>query len=599
MMRQFNGQSTGIMNHKSSQRQIWMLALAIALLALLPLLAALQYHWLGQVSEGERELKKNTLTTMARHFCQEFDTELTSIHMYFNPAPNSSDSKNQASDDFAARRRRWRETAAHPKLVKEIYQTQSGENEGRLARFNSETESFELCEWPENMSKLRHRLEENRARRESMRVMLRESIQRDINIRREAPAQKMVYHLNLGLVDEDLPGLIIAVNDNPGDGGLPISIHQSFRIIALDADYISRELIPELAGRHFGDSAREYRIAVTRRGKTDQIVYRSDAGGSETDLNDGDVTSDFFKIRLGEANRFLFTQLPTAHRMASGSNIKSKMESKHQQIAISVTSELKAARDKNNSTSASQTAAPVLEEFSRSLLGRIDEGVWRLVVKHRDGSLDAAVTKGRYRNIAISFGILLLLSASVGIIVLSSRRAQRLATQQMEFVAGVSHELRTPLAVICSAAENLADGVIDHHDQIKRYGGLIRDEGRRLTGMVEQVLEFAGAQSGRKSYELRPTDLSLVIEDAITACHLQLVEGDFEIERKIAANLPLINADGAALGRAIQNLLCNAMKYSGASRWIGLSVEIGNDGHTAKRFRSEYRIAGWASRSPS
>jgi signal transduction histidine kinase len=143
----------------------------------------------------------------------------------------------------------------------------------------------------------------------------------------------------------------------------------------------------------------------------------------------------------------------------------------------------------------------------------------------------------------------------------------------MEFVAGVSHELRTPLAVICSAAENLADGVIDHSDQVKRYGGLIRDEGRRLTGMVEQVLEFSGAQSGRKSYELRQTELSQVIEDAITACHLQLAEGGFEIERKIAADLPLVNADGAALGRAIQNLLSNAMKYSGPSRWIGLSVE--------------------------
>ena len=43
-----------------------------------------------------------------------------------------------------------------------------------------------------------------------------------------------------------------------------------------------------------------------------------------------------------------------------------------------------------------------------------------------------------------------------------TRRAQRLAQQKMEFVAAISHELRTPLAVICSAGENLADGVV--HD---------------------------------------------------------------------------------------------------------------------------------------
>jgi signal transduction histidine kinase len=206
------------------------------------------------------------------------------------------------------------------------------------------------------------------------------------------------------------------------------------------------------------------------------------------------------------------------------------------------------------------------------MAGRDAAGAWRLVVKHRAGSLEAAVASVRRRNLAISFGILSLLGVSVGLIMLSSRRAQRLATQQMEFVAGVSHELRTPLAVIYSAAENLADGVIDDRDQIKRYGGLIRDEGRRLTGMVEQVLEFAGAQSGRQSYELRATELNQVIEDAITACHMQLAEGDFEIERKIAASLPMVKADSGALGRAIQNLLGNAMKYSVGSRWIGLSV---------------------------
>jgi len=60
---------------------------------------------------------------------------------------------------------------------------------------------------------------------------------------------------------------------------------------------------------------------------------------------------------------------------------------------------------------------------------------------------------------------------------------------------------------------------------------------------------------------------------AVTACHLQLTECGFEIERKIAAHLPMIKADAAALSRAIQNLLSNAMKYGGDSRWIGLSAE--------------------------
>jgi signal transduction histidine kinase len=552
-----------------------MLSLALALLALLPLLAVFQYRWLGQVSEGERERKKSVLTTMARQFCHEFDSALTSIYLYFQPTPATLDGKaDQAQGDFAARYRRWRETAARPKMIKEIYQTQTWENGERLSRYNAEVGAFEPCEWPASMSNLRKRLEEERARDELLQARLRESIKLKMNVRGEGSGQKMVFHLMLNCVDEDLPGLVIPISDRPDEEVMPFLGARSYRIIAFDADYISRELIPELARSHFGDSAGEYTIAVTKRGQTDQVIYRSDAGVPGAALTGGDVTTGFFKILFDETDRFFFAQWRRPDMGASpGIAVQLKPQLNRQQIAISVTGNLKSNKDENASAPQRPPLEPITENIGRSLLNRNDEGAWRLVVKHRAGSLEAAVTSARHRNLAISFGILLLLGLSVGFIMLSSRRAERLATQQMEFVAGVSHELRTPLAVICSAAENLADGVIDDRDQIRRYGGLIRDEGRRLNGMVEQVLEFAGAQSGRKSYELRPTELNRVVEDAVTACHLQLAEGCFEIEKKIAAHLLMIKADAAALSRAIQNLLSNAMKYGGDSRWIGLSAE--------------------------
>ena len=563
------------MIRKPTQRQLGMLLLALALLALLPLLAAKQYRWLGQVSEGERERKKSVLTAMARQFCHDFDIELTNIYLYFQSTPVPLDGKtDQSQDDFAARYRRWRETAARPKLIKEVYQTQTGENDGRLSRYNAETGAFELCEWPENMSNPRKRLEEERARDALLQARLRESIKLKMNVRGEGGARQTVFQLSLNCVDEDLPGLVIPISSRPEEEVMPFLGARSYRIIAFDADYIGRELIPELARRHFGDSAGEYLIAVTKRGQTDQVVYRSDAGVPAPALASGDVTTGFFKILFDETDKFIFAQLRRPDVSASpGVAVQLKPSLNHQQITIRVAGNLKPGKDENVSASSNPPPDPSAGDITRSLLNRNNEGAWRLVVKHRAGSLEAAVTVARRRNLAISFGILLLLGASVGFIVLSSRRAQRLAMQQMEFVAGVSHELRTPLAVICSAAENLADGVIDNRDQIKRYGGLIRDEGRRLTGMVEHVLEFAGAQSGRKNYELRTTELNQVIEDAVNACRLQLAEGGFEIERKIAANLPMVKADAAALSRAIQNLLSNAMKYSGGSRWIGLSAE--------------------------
>jgi signal transduction histidine kinase len=136
-----------------------------------------------------------------------------------------------------------------------------------------------------------------------------------------------------------------------------------------------------------------------------------------------------------------------------------------------------------------------------------------VVLKHPAGSLETAVNAARRRNLILSSGILAVLGASMGLLVLSTRRAQRLARQQMEFVAAVSHELRTPLAVIRSAAENLADGVVHDEAQIRKYGDLMRNEGRRLTEMVEQILELAGIQSGQRGFALRPVQLDGLLRD--------------------------------------------------------------------------------------
>jgi signal transduction histidine kinase len=567
------------MKRKPSQKPIWMSLLLTALVALLPLLAILQYRWLGQVSDGERERMKSNLLASARQFSQDFDNELTNIYILFQQGPASLSFQNSseapAQNDFSLRYQRWRKTAARPGLIKEIYQTQIEEGDLRLARFNPATNVFELCEWPDKLSELRKTLNESRLARDAARRLLSESFGEKININlaEGGPVKGMVVRqFDSCTVAPDLPGLIIPYSDPFSQNAPPLPGADSFRIVALDLGIIQGELIPDLLRRNFGGSwAGEYNIAVASQRRKDEVIYSSN-GASNATTGPADVTADLFNIRDNDFNRFF-----RAHLLPAGADSapKNTIDSSRRKIVISLASKIKTQKsDSDKVASSGPVRAPVAAVSEDVSLSRNVEGGWRLLIKHRAGSLDAAVTKARHRNLAISFGILLLLGVSVGFIMLSSRRAERLATQQMEFVAGVSHELRTPLAVICSAAENLADGVIDQRDQIQRYGGLIRDEGRRLTGMVEQVLEFAGAQSGRKTYELRPTELNRVIEDALAASHLQLVNGGFAVEKKIAANLPTVNADSAALSRAIQNLLSNAMKYSGESRWIGLSAEL-------------------------
>jgi signal transduction histidine kinase len=133
--------------------------------------------------------------------------------------------------------------------------------------------------------------------------------------------------------------------------------------------------------------------------------------------------------------------------------------------------------------------------------------------------------------------------------------------------------LHTPLAVICAAGENLADGVIQDLEQAKKYGSLIRTEGRRLARMVSSILEFADLKSSYKTYQRHPVRIGDLIEKALAACQLPISEGGFTVEKKIQANLPLVMGDADALRRSIQNLLENAMKYSGDSRWVGIEVQ--------------------------
>jgi signal transduction histidine kinase len=177
----------------------------------------------------------------------------------------------------------------------------------------------------------------------------------------------------------------------------------------------------------------------------------------------------------------------------------------------------------------------------------------------------------RRRNLAFSFGSLILLAVGTAFIIVSARRAHSLARLQTDFVAGVSHELRTPLAVICSASDNLAEGVIaDASHSARIYGKLIRDEGRKLTGMIEQILQYAGRQRGSRRCNLQPEDINSIAEAALQQLQSAIAAAGFSIKKSLAPDLPRINADAAALSQVIQNLIQNALKYSDHTRWLAI-----------------------------
>jgi signal transduction histidine kinase len=237
----------------------------------------------------------------------------------------------------------------------------------------------------------------------------------------------------------------------------------------------------------------------------------------------------------------------------------------------------------SNATAAAASSAPdaavnlfdsVAEEARRRghapLQAAISSEQWQLVVQDPAGSVDVGVAQWRRRNLAISFGLLAVLAGTMVLLFSVSRRAERLAKLQMEFVAGVSHELCTPLAVINSAAENIVDGVVEGPAQIQEYGTMIREQGRRLERLVDEVLLFAAGRFGRSGYDLRPIEVVPILEQSLAACEAMLRDAGFTFEKEISPQLPVVMADSEALGKCVENLVSNAMKYSGESRWVAL-----------------------------
>jgi signal transduction histidine kinase len=508
------------------------LVLIVLLLTLLGLLGWLQYRLVGQVSQGQRERMRENLRAEAAKFGEAFDRELARVYLSFQmDAATLRDKSWQAYDQRYAY---WENTAPHPRLVKAVFLVDQDEKgQLRASKFNRARSEFEPQDWPDEFSHLRQQFEQQ----------LRVNQASGASIIRNAPE----------LVAEEIPALVIPVSNVPA-----LSKQQKpeaaslygYTVVTLDQDYLNQQFIPSLARQYFSGDGKEldYNLTIISRQEPQKIIYQSDSQTTRAAPAKGDAAVNILGVEL---NSFLSLSVDRSFRNESlpGGPGRLPLSS----LAISI------------------QRSPDEHASDPSTLGS-ENGHWQLILTHRVGSLEEAVAHLRRQNLIISFSILLLLGFSVVMILINAQRAQRLARQQMEFVAGVTHELRTPLSVIYSAGENLADGLIDDRQQVRRYGSVIRSEGRRLNEMVEQVLEFAGMQSGRRTYELRPTRMRELIESALAEYEPLIREKGFQVEKSIAQGLPQVMADQPALKRSLQNLISNAMKYSGDQRVLKIKA---------------------------
>ncbi len=187
----------------------------------------------------------------------------------------------------------------------------------------------------------------------------------------------------------------------------------------------------------------------------------------------------------------------------------------------------------------------------------------------------------RQRQLQYIFGTLIGVSAMAALVgFLAAYRAFRrqweLNELKSNFVSSVSHELRAPIAAVRLMAENLASGKIPAAEKQHEYYKFIVQECRRLSSLIENVLDFSRIEQGRKQYELEPTDLAALVRTTV-----QLME-PYAAEKGIALRLAGTNqptlaslkarVDGRAIQQALVNLLDNAIKHSAAGQTVSVGI---------------------------
>jgi signal transduction histidine kinase len=551
-----------------------MYLVAVALLGLMAVLATLQYRWLGRISEDERDRRSAALDAQATGFAQDFDRELTRAYLLFQWEP-TPDVENLAAR-VAGRYERWQATARFPRLIRDVYLVRADrDGDGQLQRFSPDGQMLEPVEWPESLRDLRvlteHKLPEASDDRGAAALI-------------RALPQPLWAQVPALVVP--LPMLMF--RPHPAGSEFRVTSSMSYAVLVLDRDYITSEVFPALADQHFGGSPEgaDYQLAVLG-GEPGDILYRSTEHFAPARDATADASSDLFHVRPQEFGGMAseIRRISTVVATPGPAPVPGDGRVVIQSLPSGGTPRTQTRFELREGTMMSVILPPGASPQDRSALvvgttsalaARALGGTpqWRLLVQHRSGSLEAAVDATRRRNLAVSSGVLTLLAVSVGFLMLSTRRAQQLARQQMEFVAAVSHELRTPLAVIRSAGDNLAEGVVSDERQVRKYGALVRNEGRRLTEMVEQILEFAGIHSGQRAFVLRPVVVGPLVDEVIEASRTLIDEAGLQVQLDLPATLPPVLADEPALRRVLQNLVGNAIKYgagSGALRISGSS----------------------------
>ncbi len=510
----------------------------LALTAVLIVLAVMQYRWSREISQADSERMEQDLEFTMMRWRDDLYHDIASFCLRLQVDPESS--ARERRHQYARQYDSWTRTAPHPYVIANVFLLEhDGARPPRLLRLETTTGDFKPVALPQGLEALRDRLQSISADLAAASHLKSPEELRDQALGRHPGRSEGANTQSFPLlVDQDAFALAQAVyRRSLGHAGVI-----DWVVVELDRRILTGHILPEIVQRQFG-SARQstYQVAVVRGEGHSQVIYSSDANFPGHGAAPDEMIRVFGPplgptLRSGEVILF-----PDFHRQSEDGRI---VEARGREDFWSIRIE--------------------------PIHYRSADDDWYIIARHRKGSLEAVVNGMRRRNFAVSCGVVLLLGASMLVLLISSRRAQALARMQMEFVAAVSHELRTPLAVICSAADNISDGLVEGRHQMQQYGGVIKSSARRLIHLVEQVLTFAAARNQRYRFNLAPLSAAEIVDEALNNTAEIVQAAGFHVERLIGPSLPEVLGDRAALVTCVQNMITNAIKYGGEARWMAV-----------------------------
>ena len=158
---------------------------------------------------------------------------------------------------------------------------------------------------------------------------------------------------------------------------------------------------------------------------------------------------------------------------------------------------------------------------------------------------------------------------------------ERASMRERQFSSDVSHELRTPISVIMSESE-YGTKYIDTVDEAKESFAVIERQSKRMTIMINQILEMARLEN-RLEIPKEYFDLSSCLEETLEDYKKLFETKDIQLITNIEDNITLFG-NRALLIRLIDNLVSNALKHANSKIWISIAkrnniiIEVNDDG---------------------